>query len=153
MAGALYLVAVFLVPADGRHALLIGLIPAVLIALAIRVLFSVEKHQDSAPEEAFIASLLGGVASWWLPSLLFLLPFEYLFLLRRRALDGRTFSGSLMALLVVAIYAALAIWQEWIPLSWYPFFRLSDLWTMVPILLILIVIFVVTNVQQNRRVR
>ena len=149
----MYLVAVLLVPADGRHSLLIGLIPAVLIALAIRVLFSVEKHQDSAPEEAFIASLFGGVASWWLPSLLFLLPFEYLFLLHRRALDGRTFSGSLMALLVVAIYAALAIWQEWIPLSWYPFFRMSDLWTMVPILLILIVIFVVTNVQQNRRVR
>lgn len=153
MAGILYLVALLLAPADGRHALLIGLIPSTLVGLAVSILFSVEKHQDAAPEEAFLASLLAGIASWWLPSLLFLLPFQYMFLQYRRAFDGRTFSASLMGLSVVALYAGLAIWQQWIPLSWYPFFRFSDLWTMVPTLLLLTIVIVLTNVQQDRRVR
>ena len=142
-----------LAPADGRRALLVGLIPSTLVGLAISILFSVQKHQDSAPEEAFLASLIGGIASWWLPSLLFLLPFQYLFLQYRRAFDGRTFSASLMGLAAVALYAGLAVWQQWLPLSWYPFFRFSDLWTMVPTLLLLTIVLVLTNVQQDRRGR
>jgi len=130
--------------------MLIGLIPAAMLGQAVNILFSVTKHQNSAPGEAFIATFIGAIASWWLPSLLFLLPFQYLFLQYRRAFDGRTFSASLMGLSAVALYAGLGIWQEWIPLSWYPFFRFSDLWTMVPSVLLLVIILVLTNVQQDR---
>lgn len=151
LAGLLCLAVWLLAPADGRRALLWGLIPAALIGLAISVLFKVEKHQDAAPSEAFLSSMLGGIASWWLPSVLFLVPFQYFFLAYRRALDARTVSASVMGFAVVALYAGLAIWQAWIPVSWYPFFRFSDLWTMVPTVLLLAVVFVLTNVQPDRR--
>lgn len=142
-----------LVPTDVRSCMLWGLIPAALIAIGLNVLFGVEKHQDSAPGEAFSSTIILAIASWWLPSLLFLLPFSYLFLNYRRAFDRRTFSASVMALVVAALYASIAIWQAWIPMSWYPFFRLSDLWTMIPTVLLLVVVIVITNIQSDRRVR
>lgn len=153
LAGLLYALTAVFVPKEVRQVLLWGLVPTVLIGLGIQVLYSVEKHQDSAPQEAFLATLFCAVASWWLPSLLFLLPFSYLFLNYRRAFDRRTFSASVMALVVAALYASIAIWQAWIPMSWYPFFRLSDLWTMIPTVLLLVVVIVITNVQSDRRAR
>lgn len=153
LAGLLYALTAVFVPKEVRQVLLWGLVPTVLIGLGIQVLYSVEKHQDSAPQEAFLATLFCAVASWWLPSLLFLLPFSYLFLNYRRAFDRRTFSASVMALVVAALYASIAIWQEWVPMSWYPFFRFNDIWTSIPVLLLLIVVIVLTNVQPDRRGR
>ncbi|MCQ2345482.1 MAG: hypothetical protein MJZ82_01795 [Paludibacteraceae bacterium] len=132
---------------------LYGLPIALLIGVGYRQLMKVEKHQETAPEPAFICGFLIGVASFWLPSILFLMPLVYIVLIHRQSLDLRTLFAGLLGVGIVIFYYYLLVNCGWIKWGHRTFFRLGDLLTMIAPLIVIISILTITILRQRRHRR
>lgn len=103
------------------------------------LLMQVDHHTNaSAAEETFLASILIGLMSYFLPTLLFSLVLVYIILARRQSFDGKAFLASLIGMLLVALYAGIAIWFGKIDFVWADFFSTATLTRWFPLALMIL---------------
>ena len=129
-----------------------GYIPAVLSLFCMMIITRIRRHAESI-EECLQVSLLLGIASYWLPSVLFLIIPIWGYLIYRNLFSFRSILATLIGLAIVAIYAFLGIYLEWISNPWAEFFAIKNLWAWIPTGAILIAWLASTTAQQNLRVR
>lgn len=108
-----------------------GFIVGALLLGAILILKKVDRHTPSA-EEIFITSILLSIASYWAPTVLFLLLPAWIFLLIRNAFNHKSILATLLGSGFVAIYAAILIYVGWIDFPWADFFSPDYLWAWIP---------------------
>lgn len=97
----------------------------VLLLLTCGYVFEhIDRHQIGFyAEYAFLMSILIGLASYWLPSVLLLILPLMVILAMRQTFDGQSFIAILMGLGLVALYAGLMVWLGWLQPSWFDFWN------------------------------
>ena len=116
---------------------LLAAIPSLLSLITIIILTSIKRHASSV-EESLWAGILLGIASYWLPTILFLLLPVWIYLYYRRLLDLHAFLASLIGIGLVAIWAAALIFNPFaqepaIANPWVDFFVPETLWAWIPV--------------------
>ena len=114
---------------DWRTQLLI-----ILLNLVLLVFQNIDRHQfRSAAEHTFLMTLLLGIASYWLPSVLLLILPIVAMLIFRNTFDWQALFAIFIALIVVSIYAGIAYWLGWIEPVWLHGFEIPYLTRWIPI--------------------
>ena len=115
----------------------LSFVPSLVALILLLVLTSIKRHASSV-EESLWTGILLGIASYWLPTILFLLLPAWIYLYYRRLLDMRAFLASLIGLALVAVWAAALIFNPFaqeplIANPWVHFFAPESLWGWIPV--------------------
>ena len=129
-----------------------GFAATALVLTIIVILQKLDRH-EIAIQEAFSSALLLGIASFWLPTVLFLIIPIIFFLIYRNHFVFRSFTAMIIGFATVAIWATVAILLGWIPNSWAFFFSPTIAWGWIPLGSILLAWLGSTIVRQTLRVR
>lgn len=129
-----------------------GFAVSALVMAVIGILKKLDRH-EIAIQESFGSALLLGIASYWLPSVLFLTITIIIYLVYRNHFSFRSFTALIIGFATVAIWATVAIVLGWIPNNWAIFFSSSIAWGWIPLGSILLAWLGSTIVQQTLRVR
>lgn len=129
-----------------------GFAVSALVMAVIGILKKLDRH-EIAIQEAFSSSLLLGIASFWLPTVLFLTIPVIIFLIYYNHFSFRSFTAIIIGYATVAIWATVAIVLGWIPNNWAIFFSSSIAWGWIPLGSILLAWLGSTIVRQSLRVR
>ena len=124
-------------------------IPAVLVLISTLIIRHISPHTDPIVQ-CFQVSLLLGLASYWLPSVLFLMIPVWVYLVYRRLFSLRAFSASLIG------FACLAVWMvvlSFFQLSTFHFQLSTNLFAWIPIGSVLFAYIASTIARQILRVR
>ncbi|MBR4263506.1 MAG: hypothetical protein IKQ48_02905 [Paludibacteraceae bacterium] len=81
-------------------------LPPLMALVIMWVLTSIRRHGDSK-EECFWTGLLIAIASYWLPSVVFLLPVAWGYLIYRNIFSFRSFLATWIGFAVVAVWVAV----------------------------------------------
>ena len=121
----------FLLPSlEGKDAVRYVLPP--LIVLVIMFFLSrIERHTSSV-EESFGASVLLGVVSYWMPTVVFLLLPMWIYLLYRNVFSFRSLLATLLGSALVSVWASVLVYMGWIDCPWTDFFATKNLWAWIP---------------------
>ena len=111
------------------------------------------KRHASSVEECFGMALLLGVASYWLPTVVFLTIPVWAYLIYQHLFSGRSFLATFLGYAVVAIWAAVFIFFGWIANPWAHFFALENALGWIPLGAVLLAWLGSTIVRQTLRVR
>ncbi|MBR1473240.1 MAG: hypothetical protein IJ602_03155 [Paludibacteraceae bacterium] len=106
------LLPVFLLPLSTFNSQLSTLnyfLPAVLVLIAVLLLTHIKRHA-SAVEPAFLVAVLLGVASCWLPTVVFLILPAWIYLAYRHLIEWRVIWATLIGLALVAIWVAVFVY-------------------------------------------
>jgi len=106
-------------------------IPAVLALLSVWLISRIRKH-SSSEEECFEVAVILGYASYWLPSVLFLIVPIWGYLIYQNLFSLRSFAATLVGLALVAVWAAVFIWLDWIANPWVAFFAEENVLGWIP---------------------
>jgi len=106
-------------------------IPAVIAILCFLIIRRIQRHASSV-EECFQVGLLLGIASYWMPSVLFLLIPVWGTLIYRNIFSFRSFLSTLIGLSLVTIWAVIAVKMGWIGNPWAEFFAPRNNWAWIP---------------------
>lgn len=105
-----------------------------ILNLLIVVIQSIDRHQfRSAAEHMFQITLLLGVASYFLPSIILLIIPVIGYLMYRNIFDSQSLLAILLGILIVALYAAIGCYLGWLEPTWLSFFRGPYLLRWIPI--------------------
>lgn len=126
--------------------------PAVLSLLSVLIVSRIHRHASSA-EECFLVALLLGIASYWLPTVLFLILPVWAYLIYRNLYSLRSFTATLLGLATVAIWAAVLVVFGAIGNPWADFFATKNLWAWIPTGAVLIAFIASTIARQTLRER
>lgn len=129
-----------------------GFLVAALVMLSIGIIACIKRHSNSV-EECFQVSLLLGIASYWLPTVLFLIVPIWAYLIYQNLFSFRSFIATLFGLTVVAVWATVFIFLGWIANPWAAFFANENAWGWIPTGAILFAWMASTIARQNLRVR
>ena len=129
-----------------------GYLVTAIVLIVIVIIGRIQRHTTSV-EECFQMALLLGVASYWLPTVLFLTPVFWIYLYVQNIFSFRSFMATLIGFSVVAIWATAFIYLEWIANSWSSFFAIENAWGWIPTGAILLAWLGSTIVRQTLRVR
>lgn len=129
-----------------------GYIVTLLALLAIHVIHRIPRRGESV-EPSFQVAVLLGIASYWLPSVLFLIPPIWMYLIYQNIFSFRSFIATLIGLALVAVWAALAVFLGWIPNEWADFFASKSALGWIPVGAVLIAYIASTIARRNLRVR
>ena len=124
-------------------------IPALLVLISTLIIRHISPHTDPIVQ-CFQVSLLLGLASYWLPSVLFLMIPVWVYLVYRRLFSLRAFSASLIG------FACLAVWMvvlSFFQLSTFNFQLSTNLFAWIPIGSVLFAYTASTIARQILRVR
>jgi len=124
-------------------------IPAVLVLISTLIIRHISPHTDPIVQ-CFQVSLLLGLASYWLPSVLFLMIPVWVYLVYRRLFSLRAFSASLIG------FACLAVWMvvlSFFQRSTFNFQLSTNLFAWIPIGSVLFAYIASTIARQILRVR
>ena len=110
-------------------------------------------RQTSTVEQCFQVAVLLGIASYWLPTVLFLILPMMMFLYYRHLFDRHSFLAVLIGFGLVAIWAAVFILLGWIANPWANFWAIENAWGWIPTGAILLAWLASTIARQNLRVR
>ena len=83
-----------------------GYVVAVLALISVLIIDRIKRHTDSI-EECFQVAVLLGIASYWMPSVLFLIIGIWFYLIYQNLFSFRSFLATLIGLAFVAIWIAL----------------------------------------------
>ena len=108
-----------------------GFLVAAVLLLVLYVLSHIDRHESAAQENFQVAVLLG-IASYWLPTIIFATIPVWIFCMIRFAFNFRAFLATLLGYLTVAIHAALLVQLKWIDNVWADFFSPDFLWAWIP---------------------
>jgi hypothetical protein len=128
------------------------LIPALVVMLCMTIIGRLRLH-DSSVEQCFITAIMLGVASFWLPTLLFFIIPVWIYLTYRNLFSMQSFTASLLGYALVAVWAAIFIWLGWISNPWADFFAKENAYGWIPVSAFIIARFAATTARQNLRVR
>ena len=106
------LLPLFLTPSlEGRDGerLLLYFLPSLFVLIAVLLLTHIKRHA-SAVEPAFLVAVLLGVASCWLPTVVFLILPAWIYLAYRHLIEWRVIWATLIGLALVAIWVAVFVY-------------------------------------------
>ena len=137
--------------------LLSYLLPSVVVLTGLWILTSIKRH-GSAVEPCFWIGILLGIASYWLPTVLFLVVPAWIYLYYRRLMNVHAFSAIFVGLIFVAIWAAVLIYNPWMTSgllknTWADFFAWDTLWAWLPIGAVLFAFIASSIARTNLRIR
>ena len=125
---------------------------AAIVLIVILFIGRIKRHASSV-EECFGMALLLGVASYWLPTVVFLTIPVWAYLIYQNLFSGRSFLATFLGYAVVAIWAAVFIFFGWIANPWAHFFALENALGWIPLGAVLLAWLGSTIVRQTLRVR
>ena len=126
-----------------------GFIPAALAWLSMVIIRHIQRHTNSI-EECFVVALFLGIASYWLPSVLFLIIPVWGYLIYHNLFSGRSILATIIGLVVVAVWMAILTQLSVIR---YPLSLIHNLWAWLPTGAVLLAYIASTIARQNLRVR
>ena len=129
-----------------------GFLVAAIVLIVILLIGRIKRHASSV-EECFLMALLLGVASYWLPTVVFLTVPVWAYLIYRNIFSGRSILATLLGYAVVAIWAAVFIAFGWIVNPWAYFFASENALGWIPLGAILLAWLASTIARQILRVR
>ena len=94
-----------------------------------------------------------GIASYWLPTVVFLTIPVWAYLIYQNLFSGRSFLATFLGYAVVAIWAAVFIFFGWIANPWAHFFAIENALGWIPSGAVLLAWLGSTIVRQTLRVR
>ena len=125
---------------------------AAIMLIIILFIGNIKRHASSV-EECFVMALLLGIASYWIPTVVFLTIPVWAYLIYRNLFSGRSLLATFLGYALVAIWAAVFIFFGWIANPWAHFFALENALGWIPLGAILIAWLASTIVRQNLRER
>ena len=141
-----------LLPILNLHFSIFNYIPAALTVWAIHIIGGIKRYTNSV-EECFLMALLLGIASYWLPTIVFLTIPAWIYLTFQNVFSFRAWMATLIGYAVVAIWAIIAVYLGWIDNPWEAFFASKNAWGWIPTGAVLIAWIASTIARQNLRVR
>lgn len=97
-------------------------LPSLFVLVSIWLLTRIKRHA-SAVEPAFQVAVLLGIASFWMPTVVFLIFPAWIYLAYRRLMEMRVFVASLLGFAFVAIWAVVLYYffplREWVGVGYY----------------------------------
>ncbi len=108
-----------------------GFLVAFILLLVLYIAKRLDRHQPSSQENFQMAVLLG-VASYWLPTVVFVTIPMWFFCATRFAFNFRSFLATLLGYSAVAVHAALFVYLGWIHNVWADFFSPDYMWGWIP---------------------
>ena len=142
----------FLLPSlEGKDAVRYVL-PSLIVLVIMFFLSRIERHTSSV-EESFGASVLLGVVSYWMPTVVFLLLPMWIYLLYRNVFSFRSLLATLLGSALVSVWAAVLVYMGWIDCPWTDFFATKNLWAWIPTGSTIIAFLASTIAQRILRVR
>ena len=127
-------------------------IPALLVFPCALIICHLPRHADSR-EACFVCGLLLGIASYWLPTVLFLILPIWGYLYYRNLFSSRSLMATLIGLTTVAIWTSIFVYMGWIANPWADFFASKNAWGWIPTGAVLLAYLSSTIVRQILRVR
>ncbi|MBO7459221.1 MAG: hypothetical protein J6T80_08225 [Paludibacteraceae bacterium] len=125
---------------------------AAIVMLCFLVVGRVRRHESSV-EQCFLVAILLSIASFWLPSVLFVILPVWIYLIYRNIFDLRSFVATLLGFALVAVWVVLFIYLGWLSNPWAQFFAKESAYGWIPVGAIFIAWFASTIARQNLRVR
>ena len=104
-----------------------GFVPVVFALLSLVIAKQIDRHAPYVKQMFQIAAILG-IASYWLPTILFLIIPFYIYAIWKGTMNFRAFLSILIALAMDGLYAAIFIYLGWIDNPWIHFFESDYLW-------------------------
>jgi hypothetical protein len=129
-----------------------GFAVAALVMSSVWILYRIDRHMSSAAECFHVAVLLG-IASYWVPTVVFMTVPFWIFIIYQNAFNVRSVLATLLGYCLVAVYAALGVWLGWIACPWAYFFSVDYLWGWIPTASLLTAWLASTIVRQSLRER
>ena len=129
-----------------------GFLVALLVVICIVVIRRIKRHTPSM-EECFQVALMLGIASYWLPTVLFLILPVWGYLVYQNQFSLRSLVATLVGFAVVAVWAAVFVRMDWIADPWAEFFASKNAWGWIPTGAVILAWLVSTIVRQTLRVR
>ena len=108
-----------------------GFLVIVIVLTCITILGRIKRHESSV-EQCFQVAILLGVASYWLPTVLFLMLPIWGYLYYNHIFDLRSSLSTLIGFALVAIWASVFIYMGWIANPWADFFAKENAWGWIP---------------------
>ena len=97
------------------------------VLLAMVVAKHIDRHQPCVSQMFQITAILG-IASYWLPTVLFLIVPFYIYAIWKATFSFKAFLAILIAGVMDAFYAAIFIYLGWINNTWEHFFEPGYVW-------------------------
>ena len=125
---------------------------AAIVLIVILFIGRIKRHASSV-EECFLMAIFFGIASYWLPTVVFLTIPVWAYLIYQNLFSGRSFLATFLGYAVVAIWAAVFIFFGWIANPWAHFFAIENALGWIPLGAVLLAWLGSTIVRQTLRVR
>lgn len=129
-----------------------GYLVTAIVLTVIVIIGRIKRHTNSIEECLQVAFLLG-IASYWLPTVLFLTIPVWAYLIYRNLFSLRAFMATLIGYATVATWAAVMVALEWIANPWASFFAKENALGWIPLGAILLAWLASTIARQILRVR
>jgi len=129
-----------------------GYLVVALVLFCIVFIGRIKRHSSSV-EQCFQIAILLGIASYWLPTVLFLTLAFWAYLIYQNLFSFRSFLASVLGFALVAVWAAIFIFLGWITNPWTAFFATENAWGWIPTGAFLLAWFASTIARQILRVR
>ena len=126
-----------------------GYLVVSLVLWAIVIVSRIQRHGTSV-NECFVIALLLGIASYWLPSVVFLIAAFWVYLIYNNLFSFRSFLSTLIGFATVAIWAVIL---NQFQIIHYPLQLTYNLWAWLPTGSILLAWLASTIARQILRVR
>ncbi|MCQ2323761.1 MAG: hypothetical protein MJZ53_02780 [Paludibacteraceae bacterium] len=128
---------------------------ALTIFLIPLIFWKANRRRGAWAKEICSSVICLGIASYWLPSIVFLTPLVWAYVAHWRFITDRMFIATALGYGIVAFYAAIAIYLGWIDNPWKCFFCWKWAYRWIPVVLITLGIagtwFILTYFAENRQ--
>ena len=108
-----------------------GFLVAAIVLVCIWIISRIQRHAESM-EECLQVALLLGIASYWLPTVLFLILPVWGYLIYQNVFSFRSFVATIIGFSVVAVWGAVFVWLGWMVNPWADFFASKSAWAWIP---------------------
>ena len=129
-----------------------GYLVAAIVLIVILIIGRPKRHASSV-EACFRMGIYLGVASYWLPTVVFLTIPVWAYLIYRNIFSGRSIMATILGYAVVAIWAAVFIFLGWIANPWADFFASENALGWIPLGAVLLAWLASTIARQILRAR
>ena len=129
-----------------------GYLVAVLVLIVILIIGRLKRHASSV-EACFRMGIYLGVASYWLPTVVFMTIPVWAYLIYRNIFSGRSILATILGYALVAVWAAVFIFLGWIANPWADFFASENALGWIPLGAVLLAWLASTIARQTLRAR
>lgn len=125
---------------------------AAIVLIIILFIGRLKRHASSV-EESFEMALLLGIASYWIPTVVFLTLPIWIYLIYQNLFSFRSFLATLLGYALVAIWASFFILLGWMANPWAHFFATESALGWIPLGAILLAWLASTIARRSLRAR